>query len=405
MVAATIEAFGRLDVLYNNAAIQMSGRLVDMHGATSGTSRSRPTSPRSSGRAGPRSRTCVDAAVGFDHQHRVGARADRLARATRHTAPRRRGSSRSTRQIATEYGPKVRANVIAPGSIDTPRFRKVAEEMPDPESFLAGPAVDAIPLHRLGTRRRHRRASRCSSRATSRRTRRARSSRATAAWRRTGEHTIHRRALAVVTGGGVGARRGDRDPARTRRRTASSSPTSTRRRADASPTSIAADGGAIEADDRRRAQRGRGRGDGRRRRRTPRSRSTCSCAARRSRRARRRRLLRRRLAARARRQPQGPVPLHEARDPGDGPQRRRLGRADGFGARAASASPGYAAYCASKGALVNLAKQAAIEHAPDGVRVNVVVAVGDRHRAVHARWSRRRPIPTRSSAWSRAATR
>ena len=35
-------------------------------------------------------------------------------------------------------------------------------------------------------------------------------------------------------------------------------------------------------------------------------------------------------------------------------------------------SPGYAAYCASKGALINLAKQAAIEHAPDAVRVNVV---------------------------------
>jgi NAD(P)-dependent dehydrogenase (short-subunit alcohol dehydrogenase family) len=35
-------------------------------------------------------------------------------------------------------------------------------------------------------------------------------------------------------------------------------------------------------------------------------------------------------------------------------------------------SPGYAAYCASKGALVNLAKQAAIEHAGDQVRVNVV---------------------------------
>jgi NAD(P)-dependent dehydrogenase (short-subunit alcohol dehydrogenase family) len=35
-------------------------------------------------------------------------------------------------------------------------------------------------------------------------------------------------------------------------------------------------------------------------------------------------------------------------------------------------SPGYAAYCTSKGALVNLAKQAAIEHAADGVRVNVV---------------------------------
>jgi NAD(P)-dependent dehydrogenase (short-subunit alcohol dehydrogenase family) len=35
-------------------------------------------------------------------------------------------------------------------------------------------------------------------------------------------------------------------------------------------------------------------------------------------------------------------------------------------------SPNYAAYCASKGALVNLAKQAAIEHAADGIRVNVV---------------------------------
>lgn len=35
-------------------------------------------------------------------------------------------------------------------------------------------------------------------------------------------------------------------------------------------------------------------------------------------------------------------------------------------------SPKYAAYCASKGALVNLAKQAAIEHAADGIRVNVL---------------------------------
>jgi len=34
--------------------------------------------------------------------------------------------------------------------------------------------------------------------------------------------------------------------------------------------------------------------------------------------------------------------------------------------------PGFAAYCASKGALVNLCKQAAIEHAPDCIRVNVL---------------------------------
>jgi NAD(P)-dependent dehydrogenase (short-subunit alcohol dehydrogenase family) len=35
-------------------------------------------------------------------------------------------------------------------------------------------------------------------------------------------------------------------------------------------------------------------------------------------------------------------------------------------------SPDYAAYCASKGGLNNLAKQAAVESAPEGVRVNVV---------------------------------
>ena len=34
--------------------------------------------------------------------------------------------------------------------------------------------------------------------------------------------------------------------------------------------------------------------------------------------------------------------------------------------------PGFAAYCAAKGALVNLCKHAAIEHAAAGVRVNVV---------------------------------
>jgi NAD(P)-dependent dehydrogenase (short-subunit alcohol dehydrogenase family) len=35
-------------------------------------------------------------------------------------------------------------------------------------------------------------------------------------------------------------------------------------------------------------------------------------------------------------------------------------------------APGHPAYCAAKGALVNLCKQAAIEHAPEHVRVNVL---------------------------------
>jgi NAD(P)-dependent dehydrogenase (short-subunit alcohol dehydrogenase family) len=35
-------------------------------------------------------------------------------------------------------------------------------------------------------------------------------------------------------------------------------------------------------------------------------------------------------------------------------------------------APGHPAYCAAKGALLNLTKQAAIEHAPDNVRVNMI---------------------------------
>ena len=43
-------------------------------------------------------------------------------------------------------------------------------------------------------------------------------------------------------------------------------------------------------------------------------------------------------------------------------------------------APQYPAYCASKFGLTNLCKQVAIEHAPDGIRVNVVVPRSDRGR-------------------------
>jgi 3-oxoacyl-[acyl-carrier protein] reductase len=148
MVDATMRTYGRVDVLYNNAAIQMSGRLVDTSEAdwdiTIATNLSaifwacRAAIPHmAAGNGGSIINTAsVLGLIGSEGYAAYGA-----AKA---------GLVALTRQIAVEFGPKVRANVIAPGSIDTPRFRKVAEEMDDPQGFLEGLYAN-IPLHRLGT--------------------------------------------------------------------------------------------------------------------------------------------------------------------------------------------------------------------------------------------------------------
>jgi len=148
MVAAAVEAFGRLDVLYNNAAIQMSGRLVDtteeQWDITIATNLSaifwacRAGLPHLAEDGGGSiiNTASVLGLIGSEGYAAYGA-----AKA---------GLVALTRQIATEHGPAVRANVIAPGSIDTPRFRKVVAEMPDGDDFLDG-LLGNIPLHRLGT--------------------------------------------------------------------------------------------------------------------------------------------------------------------------------------------------------------------------------------------------------------
>jgi NAD(P)-dependent dehydrogenase (short-subunit alcohol dehydrogenase family) len=148
MVATTIAAFGRLDVLYNNAAIQMSGRLVDTTEAqwdiTIATNLSaifwacRAAIPHlcEDGGGSIINTASVLGLIGSEGYAAYGA-----AKA---------GLVALTRQIATEHGPEVRANVIAPGSIDTPRFRKVAAEMDDGDTFIKG-LENTIPMGRLGT--------------------------------------------------------------------------------------------------------------------------------------------------------------------------------------------------------------------------------------------------------------
>src|SRR5450631_2077274 len=82
------------------------------------------------------------------HQHRVDAGPDRL-RGLRRLRRGEAGLVLLTKQIAVEYGPAVRANVIAPGSIDTPRFRKVLEKTPGAGQFVEG-LTRTIPARRLG---------------------------------------------------------------------------------------------------------------------------------------------------------------------------------------------------------------------------------------------------------------
>jgi len=147
MVAATVDTYGRLDVLYNNAAIQMSGRVVEtteeMWDVTIATNLSaifwacRAAIPHMLAAGGG---SIVNTSSTLGQQGSEGYAAYGAAKA---------GLIALTRQIAVEYGPTVRANVIAPGSIDTPRFRKVTERMDDAGSFLAM-LERTIPMRRLG---------------------------------------------------------------------------------------------------------------------------------------------------------------------------------------------------------------------------------------------------------------
>jgi NAD(P)-dependent dehydrogenase (short-subunit alcohol dehydrogenase family) len=147
MVTETMDHFGRIDILYNNAAVQMSGRLTEctdeQWDLTIATNLSaifyacRAAIPRLLERDGGSiiNTASVLGLIGSDGYAAYGA-----AKA---------GLVALTRQIAVEYGPRIRANVIAPGSIDTPRFRKVLEDIADPDAFLDG-MLSHVPMRRLG---------------------------------------------------------------------------------------------------------------------------------------------------------------------------------------------------------------------------------------------------------------
>lgn len=149
MVEHGADRWGRLDVLYNNAAVQMSGGLLDCTDEewdlTIRTNLDaifwacRAAIPRMLATGGG---AIINTASVLGLIGSAGYCAYGVAKA---------GLVALTRQIAVEYGPAIRANVIAPGSIDTPRFKKVAEDMGmERDAFLAMLHKN-IPLHRLGT--------------------------------------------------------------------------------------------------------------------------------------------------------------------------------------------------------------------------------------------------------------
>jgi NAD(P)-dependent dehydrogenase (short-subunit alcohol dehydrogenase family) len=149
MIDAAATRWDRLDVLYNNAAVQMSGRLLECTehewDVTMSTNLDaifwacRAALPRmlDSGGGSIINTASVLGLIGSAGYCAYGA-----AKA---------GLVALTRQIAVEYGPAIRANVIAPGSIDTPRFRKVADDMGMKREAFLEMLHKNIPLHRLGT--------------------------------------------------------------------------------------------------------------------------------------------------------------------------------------------------------------------------------------------------------------
>ena len=148
MVDAALDAYGRIDVLYNNAAIQMSGRLVetteamwDITIATNVTAIFRACRAAIPHMLAGGGGSIINTASTLGQQGSEGYAAYGAAKA---------GLIALTRQVAVEYGPRIRANVIAPGSIDTPRFRGVTERMDDPDAFLAM-LERTIPMRRLGS--------------------------------------------------------------------------------------------------------------------------------------------------------------------------------------------------------------------------------------------------------------
>ena len=131
MVATAIETFGRLDVLYNTAATRMSSRLVETSEEKwDDTIATNLSASFWSCRAAIPHMLAGSGGAIVNSAMTLGSPGSESVAAYR---PAEAGLIALTRQIAGEYGPHIRANVIASGSIDPDDAARVA-------LFLAGDA-------------------------------------------------------------------------------------------------------------------------------------------------------------------------------------------------------------------------------------------------------------------------
>jgi NAD(P)-dependent dehydrogenase (short-subunit alcohol dehydrogenase family) len=151
MIAETVQAFGGLDVLHANAAIQVMGRLEDtspedwerlfatnLHGAARAIRLAAPHMRERNGGSIVITASALGI-VGDPDLPAYGAM---------------KGGLRSMcRSLALSYGPdNIRINTICPGDIDTPLLKEFFDFQPDPEAARRE-ITELYPLRRLATPR------------------------------------------------------------------------------------------------------------------------------------------------------------------------------------------------------------------------------------------------------------